>query len=189
MHNYQADLAALSHGIDTGAALGAAHPDEGEDEFIDLLTPGTGTREEPGEGTGPFGPGTTPGAVPAREENWNFEIDPAEYTIAAGDTFVGLAATYLGSGARWKEIWNYGHNRKLFPVADVITSTGPLQMPPEARDNMINWLNLGKPGTTLPGKTKPEKLTEKVGRLWPWLLGGAAVGVLIAAVAGGKKRG
>lgn len=185
MHNYRAELAALTHGIDIGA-LGDTHGD-GEDEFIDLHTPGTGTKEEPGVGSGPFGPGTTPGAVPAREENWNFETDPAEYTIASGDTFVGLAATYLGDGGRWAELWNYGHNRSLFPDPDVIMSTGPLQMMPEATSNMLNWLNKGKPGT-LPGKTKTETTAEKAGRLWPWLLGGAAVGILVAAVAGGRRR-
>ena len=46
-----------------------------------------------------------PAAVPARIENWNFELEPAEYMIHSGDTLAGLAYTYLGSPNRWNELW------------------------------------------------------------------------------------
>ncbi len=46
-----------------------------------------------------------PAAVPARIENWNFKLTPAEYMIASGDTLAGLAYTYLGSPNRWSELW------------------------------------------------------------------------------------
>lgn len=184
MHNYSVELAALTRGIDMGQ-LAQVPPvlemfDPSKDEPLPVNPPGTGQ--------GPFGIGSTPGEVPAREENWNFDADPAQYTIASGDTFVGLAKTYLGNGARWPELWNYGSNREQFPNPDVITHSGPLDMPPEARDNMLNWLRKGKPGT-VPGKTPPETITEKGRRLWPWLLGGAAIGIGVAAIASGGRRG
>ena len=141
----------------------------------------------PGTGQGPFGVGTTPGEVPARPENWDLSADPATYTIAYGDTFVGLAKTYLGNGAAWPHIWKYGHNAQLFPDPDVITSAGPLQMPPDAADNMRLWLKKGKPHTP-PGKLQTktsngEGTTGDRKRVWPWLVGGALGGIGIAAIA------
>lgn len=53
---------------------------------------------------------TTPGAVPFRAGNWNFET--GDYTIPFGDTMWGIATTYLGRGNRWLEIWQM----QEFPV-------------------------------------------------------------------------
>jgi hypothetical protein len=54
----------------------------------------------------------SPGAVPFRPGNWDWDINPPEYVIAQGDTGFGIAARYLGNGARWLEI------RKLQTHAD-----------------------------------------------------------------------
>lgn len=136
-------------------------------------------------GTGPYGetpPGfVAPGAVPPRPEKWDLEAQPfALLTVSTGDTLVGLSATYLGDGARWREIWDTGWNRQKFPSPDKLDNPGPLQMPDEARANMVNWLNKGQPPGTLPGKLPPETLIEKGKRSWPLLVAG---GLVIAGVA------
>jgi len=131
---------------------------------------------------GPFGdtpPGfVAPGAVPPRPEKWDLDHQPfAHLTLTYGDTLVGLAKTYLGAGGRWTEIWNTGGNRSKIPDPDVIMTTGPLDMPEEARANMVNWLNKGQPPGSLPGNTPPETTIETARRKWPLIAGGAAVGL------------
>lgn len=156
----------------------------GEDEFIDLNTPGTGEREDeelPITGT--------PGAVPVRAGNWDLEAKPfATYKIASGDTFFGLAITYLGAGGRALEIWNTGNNRQKFPDPNVIDSTGPLDMPEEARDRMNAFLKLGKttgtPGQIPPGEVR--KVKEAPTRIAVAVVAGVALlvtGVVIYKVA------
>jgi hypothetical protein len=137
----------------------------------------------PGGGQGPYGetpPGfVAPGAVLPRPEKWDLEAQPfALLTLTYGDTLVGLSATYLGDGARWREIYDTGSNRVAFPSPDRLDHVGPLEMPEEARANMKNWLKLGKPGT-LPGKTPPETIGQKVKRNWP------LIALVVVGVAGG----
>ena len=74
----------------------------------------------------------TPGAVAVRPGNWDLTKDPAIYTIHAGDTYAGLAETYLGNGARYPEIWNL--NRSQHPNPDRIIAGDRIKMPAEARD-------------------------------------------------------
>ena len=75
-----------------------------------------------------------PGAVPVRPDNWNADAKPfARYRLASGDTYAGLAATYLGSNTRWREIWDL--NRAKHPSADKIFAGEVISMPNEARDN------------------------------------------------------
>lgn len=108
-----------------------------------------------------------PGAVPVYVDAWDTTDDPALYTIQGGDTLVGLAATYLGDGARWKEIWNYQTaDTRSRNSPDRITTTRVLQMPPEARDNFLNWIDRGKPGNKKPGEVKPT-VVDKVARSIP----------------------
>lgn len=185
MHNYSVELAALTRGIDMGQ-LAQVEPPTPKMDLFDHTKDTPAQSSKPGTGSGPF---VAPGAVPAREQNWNFDADPAQYTIASGDTLVGLAKTYLGNGGWWPMIWNYGSNRDQFPNPDKLNHPGPLDMPPEARDNMLLWLKRGKPGTVVPGKLPPETIAEKGRRLWPWLLGGAAIGIGVAAIASGGRRG
>ncbi|OGS00209.1 MAG: hypothetical protein A2V88_08350 [Elusimicrobia bacterium RBG_16_66_12] len=163
------DLGQLS----IGEAIGA--DDEGE--VVDLVTGGGG-------GQGPYGetpPGfVAPGAVPPRPEKWQLDAQPfAVLTITSGDTLVGLSATYLGDGGRWREIYDTGWNRSKFASPDRLDHTGPLQMPEEARANMKNWLAKGAPPGTLPGNPPPETLGEKAKRNWP------LIAVLSLATAGG----
>lgn len=111
--------------------------DEDETTELDIPTPGT------------------PGAVPVRPENWDLDSEPyATYKIAAGDTFYGLAATYLGTGARWNEIYSTGRNRTIIPNPNDIRTQGPIDMPAEARDRMRAWLKGDRKG-------KPGDLTDK----------------------------
>lgn len=49
-------------------------------------------------------PAQNPSAADFRPGNWDFE--KCTYAIAFGDTFVGLAKTYLGDGTQWKVIWD-----------------------------------------------------------------------------------
>lgn len=78
------------------------------EEFVDgagdLIwgTDGQGSSTVPPTATGSSS--GTPGAVPFRPGHWNASTAPAEYVIAEGDTMVGIAARYLGAGARWTEI-------------------------------------------------------------------------------------
>jgi len=118
-----------------------------------------------------------PGAVKVRPENWEIDADPhALYTLAWGDTYVGLSATYLGDGARWREIWDM--NRATTPDPDKIYVGQVIQMPDEARDKLKRWLRGNK--KDLPGNLPDEPtLPEKAKRAAPYLLVGlAAAGVV-----------
>jgi hypothetical protein len=120
-----------------------------------------------------------PAAVSVRPANWNLDPQPAQYTIAAGDTLAGLAATYLGDPARVMEIWMLQDQQYRWShSADTIFPGEVFAMPDEARDNFINWIKQGKPTTTLPGKLPPETLAQKGKRLWPVaVVGVGAVGL------------
>jgi hypothetical protein len=126
---------------------------------------------------------STPGAVPVRPGNWNLDAKPfATYKIASGDTFVGLAATYLGDGGRWKDIWQTGSNQQQFPSPDSITHTGPLDMPDEARDKLIAFLKLppeerpAQPGNVTDEQAK--KIRDRPKRLIAGAVAVVAAGTL-----------
>ncbi len=125
-------------------------------------------------------PSGWPAAVTVRPDNWNMTLQPATYTIASGDTLSGLAATYLGSPARWREIWDMQPAaRRLGQSPDVIAPGEVFLMPDEARDNLKAWLAAGKPTEKKPGVlTKKEKKKAlalgKVRTFLPWVVGGAA---------------
>lgn len=122
-----------------------------------------------------------PGAVDVRPANWDLDAEPhATYKLAWGDTYVGLSATYLGEGARWREIWDL--NRALHPNPDQIGVAQVIDMPDEARDKMRRWLR-GKRGG-LPGELpKAEPTAEKIKRAAPYLLVGALAAGAIYYVA------
>ena len=98
--------------------------------------------------------------------------------IAAGDTLSGLAATYLGSPARWKEIWNLMPAQFRFSHSpDVITPGDVFNMPDEARDNLKAWLAMGKPTSKKPGQlSNADKQTATAKRYLPYVAG-AVVGL------------
>lgn len=114
-----------------------------------------------------------PGAVPVVVAAWDLEAQPyALYTLQWGDTYVGLSATYLGDGARWKEIWNL--NRTQHPDPDTIYVSQTINMPDEARDKLKRWLQ--GPKKDLPGKLPDQPTpTERVRSMAPWLLAAAAL--------------
>lgn len=172
-------------------ATGSQNIDDEDPEDIDLIiTDEFGGGLDEGDLLEDFFPGAgTPGAVPVRVDNWDLEAQPfATYTIASGDTFVGLAKTYLGNGERWKEIYGTGGNAAKFPDPDVIKSVGPLDMPDEARDNLVAFLELDEPAGKTPGTltTKEKKdvakeiedAKKRPGRIVAAALGVAALGVL-----------
>lgn len=177
-HHYDVNLSALTLGVDLGQAVD-------ESETTTLVVTGE-TEELPG-----LPPGfIAPGAVPVRVDHWDLGAQPfAAYVPAFGDTFVGLAATYLGDGSRWPDIWNTGGNSSKYPNPDVIDNLGPIDMPDEARDNLKSWLKKGGPPGVVPGKTPPSKTAKAAKKLWPWLVGGAAIGLVAAAAMGPRRRG
>jgi hypothetical protein len=122
-----------------------------------------------------------PGAVDVRPANWDLDSEPyATYKLAWGDTYVGLSATYLGDGARWREIWDL--NRAQHPNPDQIGVAQIVNMPDEARDKMRRWLRGKRKG--LPGELpKAEPAAEKLKRAAPYLLVGAVAAAGIYYVA------
>lgn len=127
-----------------------------------------------GPGGQPLPPGfVAPGPTELHPDRW--DLDACMYTPAYGDTYVGLAKTYLDStGARWREIWNL--NRDIHPNPDLIDRPDAMHMPEEACQNMRRWLNHGGP------KENPSQIKPTVGdsfrKYGPWLaLGGAVVGL------------
>lgn len=123
-----------------------------------------------------------PGAVPVRPDNWDTEAQPhALYRVALGDTLVGLAATYLGDGGRWREIWNVQTDQvRASNTPDSLRVT-QLRMPDEARDNLLVWIDRGKPTGTKPGETRPsevEKIAAKIPGGRKTLIAGAVIGGL-----------
>jgi hypothetical protein len=140
--------------------------------------------------------GTIPGAVTVRPANWNLSTAPAEYILAAGDTMVGLATTYLFQGARWRDIWDVQTpSFRAANTPDVIFAGETIRMPNEARDNFVKFLKKEEPppGGIDPGKPQgPIPKTEKEearSRTLLFLAAGAAVaGVAMIAVAKKPKR-
>src|SRR6185295_951159 len=101
----------------------------------------------------------TPGAVPVVAGAWDFQAQPyATYVLQQGDTLSGLAATYLGSGTRWKEIWAVqSPNYKAQRTPDHIFYGDVINMPDEAAGNAHAWINEA-PGKR-PAKPGDKKLT------------------------------
>jgi hypothetical protein len=122
-----------------------------------------------------------PGAVPVRPDRWDLTTDPATYRIAGGDTLVGLAATYLRAGERWKELWNmqdqayrWSHSPDKLAIGEV------WPMPEEAVENLKAYLK-GKPvpGGKTVGPGQPKGGGDST--IW-WCVGG---GIAAAAAAAG----
>ena len=128
--------------------------------------------------TGQTTPSGWPAAVTVRPDNWNMSLQPATYRIAAGDTLSGLAATYLGSPMRWKEIWSLMPAQFRFANSpDKIMPGDVFLMPDEARDNLKAWIAAGKPTAKKPGQlSKADKQTATAKKYLPYVAG-AVVGL------------
>jgi hypothetical protein len=136
---------------------------------------------------------STPGAVPVVPGAWNFETSPyAKYRLQWGDTMVGLAATYLGAGARWQEIWKVQDaSYKQTRTPDKIFVDDLINMPAEAAANAKAWIDL--PPGERPEKPGDKPLAKPGLSLGAKMAigGGLAVvvtGIAIAATQSKKKR-
>lgn len=136
-----------------------------------------GPADTTGGGGTPPPTGTTPGAVPVTASNWDLTTTPARYQLAAGDTLVGLAITYLGDGNRWGDIWqaqDASYRQSHSP--DHITAGDWLNMPDEATANFKAWVQKGKP-TPTPGQLARQQKSH-VGYNWKKILAyGTAIAV------------
>lgn len=120
-----------------------------------------------------------PGAVPVVVEAWDLDADPETYKIQLGDTLVGLAATYLGDGGRWREIWDFQTPElRSRNTPDAITTTRTLRMPKEAAANLRMWIDRGKPTQSKPGELKPNTIDKLGGKKNVAIAAAATVGVL-----------
>ena len=126
----------------------------------------------------------TPGAVPVRREQWR--LDRGEYVVAPGDTFVGLAATYLGSGGRWPELYKAqsAAYREAHEPGDLGVGT-VLVMPAEAVQNAKALLAAGPGSKVAPNGQIFGPLGDVLNPGLPsWALPAAVVGgvVVLGAV-------
>jgi hypothetical protein len=117
-----------------------------------------------------------PGAVPFRRDAWNFA--EGWYILQRDDTFAGLAATYLGSPARWMEIWSLQSYRytkapdpsSVKPGRPLVQVGERVIMPAEATDRAKELVSTGAPsapaiggvGGTPKGKGAPWSTGTKV---------------------------
>lgn len=168
-------------------------PSEGQGEQAPIVEPFI-----PESGSGqPFT--GWPGAVPFRKDAWNFS--EGWYILQRDDTFSGLAATYLGSPARWHEIWAlqpYRYTKAVDPSSarpdrPLVQIGERVIMPEEATDRARELVSTGAPSAPAIGGVGG---TPK-GAGAPWSTGaklavGAAVlgvlGVGVYAVAGPVRR-
>lgn len=139
-------------------------PDEGDVEPEGPWWPDPLPEEPAPEGPEPGW--VSPGPVPMRPERWRLDRDPAEYRLASGDTLAGLAGTYLGSGARWREIWDMQlPSYKDDHTPDLIYAEEWIRMPAEA------------------AKTLKQQTGKGDDSPWPWIIGGVAIVAALGATA------
>ncbi len=88
----------------------------------------------------PEAPGpVSPGAVPMRGANWDERRSPPTYRLANGDTFAGLAATYLGTSTRWLELYEFQDEsfRSKRPDPSQVFVGDVINMPPDAHASFV----------------------------------------------------
>jgi LysM repeat protein len=127
---------------------------------------------------GTMTPSGWPAAVPVVATAWDTSRTPARYTVQGGDTLSGLAATYLGDPARWRDIWNEQPQQYRWTHSpDVLAQGQVLNMPAEALANFLKWKRGGSDPGELPGdQPAPSKLRKAA----PWIVGGALAAVVVA---------
>ncbi len=139
--------------------------------------PGTPWEPPPPEPPEPAAPELPPGFVapgPTELHPDRWDLDACTYTVAYGDTYVGLAKTYLDqTGARWREIWAL--NRTTTPNPDVIGIGQVLQMDQESCDNMRRWVNRGGPNVN-PSTIGPATAGDTARKYWKWAAAAAVIG-------------
>jgi hypothetical protein len=131
-----------------------------------------------------------PGAVPFRPDAWDFTH--GVYTLQQGDTFSGLASTYLQSPARYLEIWHlqpYRYTKAIDPSSvtpsrPLVRAGEPVIMPPEATERAKSLVRSGAP--TAPAIGGP--VGGAVGAPWTAkkkMMVGAGVLAGVAVIGGG----
>lgn len=111
-----------------------------------------------------------PASPPFRPGNWFFgdstNTTPT-YTLATGDTLSGLARLYLGSPARWQEIWDLQSFRYTYKPDPSSSNPGRgimqgdvFVMPFEARDKAVQLMKTTPASPPTPGApgTKPNAI-------------------------------
>jgi hypothetical protein len=154
VHDYDFQLASLTLG-QAGEFPGEFPSDPSSGDVIPQCAPGEAIDFKTGRCvSGGLPPGfVAPGAVAIRPGNWDTSHKPfALYTLAPGDTYTGLAKTYLDNGSRWREIWDL--NRAQHPNPDRIFAGQRINMPDEAKRIF-------------------QKKSGQAGGMLPWLIGGA----------------
>jgi len=145
---------------------------------------------------------TWPAAVPIRPANWN--LDRQDYQLAPGDTLSGLAATYLGTPQRWREIWDvqpqsFRWSRK----PDQLYAGEWILMPDDAVATLLAALGVepkkGTPAKPPPGGypvqpgqpgASPAAAATSAGKnsALPWIAAGAIGFVALYAMGGKRAR-
>jgi hypothetical protein len=131
-----------------------------------------------------------PGAVPFRPDAWDFTR--GVYTLQQGDTFSGLASTYLQSPARYLEIWQlqpYRYTKAIDPSSvtpsrPLVRAGEPVIMPLEATERAKSLVRAGAP--TAPAIGGP--VGGAVGAPWTAkkkMMVGAGVLAGVAVIGGG----
>jgi hypothetical protein len=114
-----------------------------------------------------------PGATELHPERW--DLDACLYTVAYGDTYVGICKTYLDpTGLRWRELWD--QNRATTPDPDTLYPGQVLDLTGDACENMRRWTNRGGPPGVNPSEIGPATLGDAARSGWGLLALAAAAG-------------
>lgn len=132
-----------------------------------------------------------PGAVQTAAKAWE-SFDPPKYRLQWGDTFIGLATTYLGNPNRWREIYDLqpASARATKGTRGWIAGQDVINMPKEAARNMQKWLNADAPANVTPAEVNKsgagDSIVDKVDKMSPaakiaLAAGAAALGYYLLA--------
>lgn len=190
MHGYELDEIFYSQGLDPQLGQAMQLPAGEGDDFAAWAAQqlaagvvsgaiGEAAASIPAGATTPSG---WPAAVPVVPSAWNTNVVPATYVVQSGDTFSGLAATYLGDPARWRDIWDEQPQQYRWSHSpDVLAGGELINMPAEAAQNFLKWKRRGATPGELPGdQPAPQPLADKAKKALPWIIGGALVAGVVA---------
>lgn len=127
-----------------------------------------------------------PSAVPIRPARW--DVDTSSYRVAYGDTLSGLAATYLGTPTRFREIWDCQDSQfRMSRSMDELMVDEWIRMPPDALATLYAALGEPPPPGTTPAPPPPGGYPAPAGPAAPgvkkkktnWaLVGGIGAGII-----------
>jgi hypothetical protein len=142
-----------------GAAPMSDDPDDGG--IIVAQGPAMAVPEPEAKSAAPKAAASPKPAVP-RKEAW--KLGGGRYILQSGDTFFGLAVTYLGSGPRWRELRAFQPDawRTRNPDPNLIRAGDVILMPKEAQDRARQLGVLANVAGFSPGKVAAAALTTVV---------------------------